>query len=105
MAEINWTDKALQNVDNIAEFISKDSLKYAQIQTKIFFERVESLFKQPELGRVVPELQKKKIRELIVGNYRIVYRIISQKRIDILTIHHSRRLLQNNPNIKKHKSR
>jgi addiction module RelE/StbE family toxin len=105
MAEINWTDQALQDIDNIAEFISKDSLKYAKIQTQLFFERVESLCTQPELGRVVPELQKKKIRELIVGNYRIVYRIISLKRIDILTIHHSRRLLRNNPNIKKYKSR
>jgi toxin ParE1/3/4 len=105
MAEINWTDQALQDIDNIAEFISKDSLKYAKIQTQLFFERVEPLCTQPELGRVVPELQKKKIRELIVGNYRIVYRIISLKRIDILTIHHSRRLLQNNPNIKKYKSR
>lgn len=104
MVKINWTDQALQDIDNIAEFISKDSLKYAKIQTQLFFERVESLFTQPELGRVVPELQKKKIRELIVGNYRIVYRIISLKRIDILTIHHSRRLLQNNPNIKKYKS-
>jgi toxin ParE1/3/4 len=103
MAAINWTDQALKDIDNIAEFISKDSLKYAKIQTKIFFERVESLFTQPELGRVVPELQKKKIRELIVGNYRIVYRIISLKRIDILTIHHSRRLLTNNPTIKKFK--
>lgn len=101
MAEINWTDQALKDIDNIAEFISKDSLKYAKIQTQIFFERVESLFTQPELGRVVPELQKKKIRELIVGNFRIVYRIISLKRIDILTIHHSRRLLTNNPTIKK----
>lgn len=60
MAAINWTDQALKDIDNIAEFISKDSLKYAKIQTKIFFERVESLFTQPELGRVVPELQKKK---------------------------------------------
>lgn len=101
MAQINWTDQALKDIDNIAEFISKDSLKYAKIQTQIFFERVESLFTQPELGRVVPELQKKKILELIVGNYRIVYRIISLKRIDILTIHHSRRLLTNNPTIKK----
>jgi addiction module RelE/StbE family toxin len=101
MVEINWTDQALQDIENIAEFISKDSFKYAKIQTQLFFERVEPLFTQPELGRVVPEIQKKKIRELIVGSYRIVYRIVSLKKIDILTIHHSRRLLTNNPTIKK----
>lgn len=105
MVEVNWTDQALQDIDNIAEFISKDSLKYAKIQVQLIFDRVEALYDQPELGRIVPEIHKKKIRELIVGNYRIVYRIISSKKIDILTIHHSRRLLTNNPNIKKYKSR
>ena len=101
MVEINWTDQALKDIDNIAEFISKDSLKYAKIQVNLFFDRVEVLYAQPGLGRIVPEIQKKKIRELIVGNYRIVYRIVSSKKIDILTIHHSRRLLTNNPTIKR----
>ena len=105
MVEINWTELALQDIDNIAEFISKDSIKYAKIQVQLFFDRVKVLHSQPELGRIVPEIHKKKIRELIVGNYRIVYRIVSSQKIDILTIHHSRRLLQNNPNIKKYKSR
>ena len=103
MVEVNWTDQALQDIDNIAEFISKDSLKYAQIQVQLFLDRVEALYTQPELGRIVPEIHKKKIRELIVGNYRIVYRIVSSKKIDILTIHHSRRLLTNNPSIKQFK--
>ena len=103
MAEISWTDQALQDIDNIAEFISKDSFKYAKIQSRLFFDRVEALYSQPELGRIVPEIHKKKIRELIVGNYRLVYRIVSSKKIDILTIHHSRRLLTNNPSIKQFK--
>ena len=105
MVEINWTELALQDIDNIAEFISKDSLKYAKIQVQLFFDRVKVLHSQPELGRIVPEISNKKIRELIIGNYRIVYRIVSSQKIDILTIYHSRRLLQNNPNIKKYKSR
>jgi addiction module RelE/StbE family toxin len=101
MVEVNWTDQALQDIDNIAEFISKDSIKYAGIQSKLFFDKVEILTSLPEAGRIVPEIQKKKIRELILGNYRIVYRIISSKQIDILTIHHSRRLIKNNPTLKK----
>jgi addiction module RelE/StbE family toxin len=101
MVEIRWTDQALQDINNIAEFISKDSISYAKIQVNLFFEEVETLSQFPERGRVVPELQKKRIRELILGNYRIVYRIISSKRIHILTIHHSRRLLINNPALKK----
>lgn len=77
------------------EFISKDSPKYAVIQIKRIRERAKILKKQPFPGRIVPETQNESIRELIPGNYRIIYRIISNDRIDILTVHHSARLLKN----------
>jgi toxin ParE1/3/4 len=48
-------------------------------------------------GKMVPEFLLPELRELIEGNYRIIYRIVSEERIDILTIHHSSRLLSNNP--------
>ena len=68
MVEIRWTEQALEDMQNIAEFIAKDSVKYAKIQTQRFFEVVEVLKSQPKIGRVVPEIGKNKIRELIVGN-------------------------------------
>ena len=105
MVEIKWSDQSLKGIDDIAEFISKDSAKYAKIQVQLFFEKVKVLCDNPEIGRIVPELNKKKIRELLIGNYRIVYRNISFRRIDILTIHHSKRLLSNNPSIKRIKKR
>lgn len=40
------------------------------------------------VGRKVPEIQDDKIREIFEGNYRVVYRIVSEHQIDILTIHH-----------------
>jgi plasmid stabilization system protein ParE len=43
------------------------------------------------VGRKVPEIQDEKIREILEGNYRIVYRIVSENQIDILTIHHCAR--------------
>jgi len=61
--------------------------------TKIHF-RVSSLKSQPQLGRIVPEFEESNIRELISGNYRIVYEIIDNKKIDILRIYHSARLLK-----------
>jgi len=36
-------------------------------------------------------MDKQNIRELIEGNYRIIYLIINDERIDILTVHHSAR--------------
>lgn len=36
MAEVSWTGQALDNIDNIAEFIAEDSSKYAKIQVVRF---------------------------------------------------------------------
>jgi toxin ParE1/3/4 len=55
---------------------------------------VKILKNQQNIGSVVPELNSPKVRELILGNYRIIYEIISKNRIDILTVHHSARLLR-----------
>ena len=97
MVEIKWTFQSVDDIENIAEFISKDSERYAQIQIQRFFEAVEILETNPRLGRVVPEFNSEIIRELILGNYRIIYHIVSESLIDILTVHHSKRLLSNNP--------
>jgi len=85
----------LNDIKNIAQFIEKDSLKYARIQVRRFFNKVEILKNHPYAGRIVPEINRDSVRELIQGNYRIIYRIVSETLIDIITIHHSRRLLGN----------
>lgn len=104
MVKVNWTKQSINDIDHIAEFISKDSVKYAAIQTLRFFETVKILEHQPEIGRIVPEFNHPNIRELIEGNYRIIYRIKNLNSIDILTIHHSKRLILNNPKFRKKKS-
>lgn len=91
MVEVRWTLQAIEDINSIAEYIAKDSLRYAKIQTERFFDTTEILLTKPSVGRIVPEIKKANIRELILGNYRIIYKIISTKRIDILTIHHSAR--------------
>jgi len=91
MVQINWTFQARDDLKNIAEYISKDSIQYAKIQTLRIKSRTKILIKHPQIGRVVPEIENPSIRELIVGNYRIIYKVISANRIDILTIHHSAR--------------
>ena len=99
MAEVRWTDLAIDDINNIAEFISKDSLAFAQIQTERFFERAKILETQPLVGRIVPELHDEWIREFVMGNYRLIYLVVSKHIILILTVHHSQRLLSNNPGI------
>ena len=101
MVKINWTNFALQDLNEIAEFISKDSVRYAQMTVKYLFESPSLLKTHPKAGRVVPEFKEENLRELVRGSYRIVYRIVDKNRIDILTVHHSARLFKNSPIFKK----
>ncbi|WP_460583538.1 type II toxin-antitoxin system RelE/ParE family toxin [Hymenobacter arcticus] len=43
----------------------------------------------PEIGRIVTEIGLPAVREMLKNGYRIVYRIISADRLDILRIYHS----------------
>lgn len=45
------------------------------------------------VGRVVPEINKEDIRELIYKSYRIVYRIVDESKIDVIAVHYSARNL------------
>ena len=94
MVEINWTPQSLEDINNIAAYIAKGSLKYARIQVATFFEATSILEQHPKIGRIVPEYDKPIVRELIIGSYRLIYRIIYKIHIDILTVHHSSRLIK-----------
>ncbi len=93
MAEVKFTLQSVSDLEDIAEYISKDSFLYASMQVQKLMKRADQLEKQPLSGRIVPELKIKSIRELIEGNYRIVYRIVSDNMVHILTFHHSKRKL------------
>ena len=93
MAKIKWTPQALEDIETIANFIARDSTYYADIFTVNIFETVERLELFPESGRTVPELNLKEIREVILGNYRIIYRL-KEDIVEILTVYHSTRLLE-----------
>jgi addiction module RelE/StbE family toxin len=100
MVEVKWTELAILDLNDIGEYISKDSIRYAEITIERLFVSIDILESNPYAGRVVPEFGTESIREIIKGNYRIVYRVVSEKRIDILSVHHSKRLLSNNPFLK-----
>ena len=64
-----------------------------KIQITRIRERARKMVEFPNSGRKVPELDNPRIREVFSGNYRIVYYLVSDGRIDILTVHHSAKLL------------
>jgi toxin ParE1/3/4 len=94
MAEITWTPFALEDLQSIYNYISKDSVTYAGRFVDKLIDKVDILEDHPEIGRVVPEFENETIRELIEGNYRIIYKILSITQIAIIRIHHSAMLLK-----------
>lgn len=94
MAEVIWTHQSIDDINNIAEFISKDSEKYAKLQVQEFFNATHVLEIYPYSGRIVPEINNKNIRELIIGFYRLIYSVSSKDKVVILTVHHSFRKLK-----------
>ena len=93
MVKVIWTEFALGDLKSIHEYISKDSKGYADKFIDKITSRVDQLESFPKSGRVVPEFASEIIRELIEGNYRIVYRI-NPDYVGIVRIHHSARQLK-----------
>jgi addiction module RelE/StbE family toxin len=91
MVRINWTLQAKCDLKSIADYISNDSIRYAKLQVVKIRTKTTILKSQAKIGKIVPVIDNQNIRELIEGNYRIIYKIVSKQQIDILTIHHSAR--------------
>ncbi|WP_040397075.1 type II toxin-antitoxin system RelE/ParE family toxin [Cesiribacter andamanensis] len=95
MVTVIWTEQAIDDLTAIADYTSHHSEKWASAVIQRLFNRVSILKEMPELGRIVPEKGDASIRELIEGNYRIIYEIKHPDRVEILLIHHSSRPLDN----------
>jgi addiction module RelE/StbE family toxin len=93
MVRIEWNERALDDLNEIYEYISRDSKNYAKLFVKKIYEKVQDLKKFPKLGRIVPETKNHSIREIIFQNYRVIYRNKTDY-VEILTIIHGSRLLR-----------
>ena len=93
MVKISWTPLAQNDLQEIEEYIARDSHSYAIITVEKIFFRTSILAKYPKIGRIVPEFENENIRELIEGNYRIVYFILNSNEVIISRVHHAARLL------------
>ena len=71
--QILMSNEAQQDIDSIFEFISHDSVKYANETSKNIYSRIYELENAPYIGRFIPELIGKRYRELLYKSYRIVY--------------------------------
>lgn len=90
--KIIWTNKAVTNLKDIKEYIAHDSVYYAKVFSSKIITYIKKLVHLPRLGRVVPELGREDIRELVYQSYRIIYRVnTDSNNITILLIIHGAR--------------
>ena len=87
-----WSPLALERVNEIADYIAENNLEAAKLFVLDVFGAVERLKTFPNSGKVVAEVKRQNIREIIFKNYRVVYRV-ERKRVSILTARHGKQLL------------
>ena len=71
--QVLMSNETHEDIDSIFEYISHDSIKYANETSENIYSRIQELKNAPYLGRYVPELPGKHFREIIYKNYRIIY--------------------------------
>ena len=88
--KVRWSRLALRRLLEIVDTISIDRPEAAQRWAAGVLAAVERLESFPGQGRMVPEVGQPSTRELIYGEYRVVYKIESRA-IGVLTVRHGRR--------------
>ena len=92
MTQVRWTEQAVADVRSIREFIERDSPRYGRLVAERLVEATDRLEAFPRSGRLVPEVGRDDMREIIVGDYRIVYRLEADAAV-LLTVFRGSRLL------------
>ena len=89
--QVRWSPEAVEDIESIAEYISRDSAYYARATVSKIIDFSQSVVKFPQMGRIVPEFKDKNIRERLVYSYRLVYKV-ERTCILIVAVIHDKRL-------------
>ena len=90
--DVVWSPEALDDVDDIAAYIARDSAVYAEAVVDRIIGTTRRLGEHPLAGRVVPERGNERYREVFVYSYRVIYRI-DDDQVLVLAVIHGKRLL------------
>lgn len=92
MAEVIWTEPALQELDAIAEYIALDNPAAASDLVKAVFDKTERLENFPKSGRIPPELPDSVYRDVVIPPCRIFYREDEQRVFVLFVMREERQL-------------
>ena len=90
---LRWTLRARRDLDEIGTYISRDSPAAARRWIERLRDRARKAAQAPGAGRAVPEIEREEIREVLLGSYRILYRL-RRDGIEVLTVFEGHRLLR-----------
>ena len=89
---IVWSPLAIERVAEMAEYVARDNPTAAARWVESVFAAVKRLSTFAESGRHVPETRRADIREVLLGSYRIIYRL-DRTAIMVLTVRHGKQML------------
>ncbi|KUO78441.1 MAG: hypothetical protein APF81_09750 [Desulfosporosinus sp. BRH_c37] len=87
---VRWSNPSKQDLKQIYDFIAKNSTYYAQKVVATIVEKADKLNIFPYMGRIVPERNEERIREILIYSYRLIYQI-NLDDIEILALIHSKK--------------
>ena len=89
--KVRWTDEAFARLAEIEDFVARDNAAAAARLVARIVARGEALAAFPRRGRKLSEHPGLDLRELVEGNYRIVYRV-QDAVVEVLTVFEGHRL-------------
>lgn len=93
MAQVRWSLTSGNDLQDIEDFIARDSVLHAIAFVDRIVESTETLLKSPQIGRIVPEFNRQDLREVIFRGYRVVYLLQGNEIIILRVVHGARDLL------------
>jgi addiction module RelE/StbE family toxin len=93
---IKWTQNAISDLAAIYEFIATDSPRYAVFVVDRLTKRTMQLSDFPLSGQMVPEYQRKDVREIIEYSYRVLYHV-GPSSVSIIALIHAAHPLPDSP--------
>jgi addiction module RelE/StbE family toxin len=98
MVTVVLTKQARQDLKEIKNYISLSSPMNAERVGDKIISEIQTLITHPHRGRIIIKTSHQSIRQILVFKYRIFYRELSDK-IQVLSIYHGARSIENNPGL------
>ncbi|MBC7652776.1 MAG: type II toxin-antitoxin system RelE/ParE family toxin [Deinococcales bacterium] len=93
MVSIIWTERAKFRMNEIYDFIAKDSEYYAEKLIKDIYYSTEKLITYPEIGSILHNYPELNIRRILFKKYKVIY-LFQDETIYIITVLHQAQLVK-----------